>query len=339
MRTVHNVVVLDDYQGLAGELADWSACGPDVAVTFVREHLDGAELARAAAGAEILVLTRERSALPRTVLERLPALRHVVFTGSQNASIDFAATSEAGILVTRAHVPGSSVVEFVWALIFAVTKQVAREDRALRQGRWQETMGVDLAGATLGLAGLGNLGQGMLPVAQAIGMHVIAWSEHLKPELARSLEVEPVSKEDLLGRSDVLSVHLRLSARTTGLIGSAELALMKPTAYLVNTSRGPIIDERALVDALRRGDIAGAALDVFDVEPLPAGHPLLDLPNVVLTPHLGYVTRNRLGAAYEQVVENIKSYVLGSPINVVREQARRAPYEPGGHPMSQPCTL
>lgn len=314
---MRNVVVLDDYQGLAAELADWAACGPDVSVTFVREHLDGDELVRAVAGAEILVLTRERTALPGTVLKRLPDLRHVVFTGSQNATIDYAAAAEAGVLVTRAPTPGSSVVEFVWALILAVTKHVAREDRALRRGRWQETMGIDLAGATLGLAGLGNLGQAMLPFAAALGMHVIAWSEHLDPDLARSLGVTPVSKADLMARCDVLSVHLRLSERTTGLFGAEDLARMRPTSYLVNTSRGPIVDERALVDVLRRGAIAGAALDVFDVEPLPAGHPLLELPNVVLTPHLGYVTRGRLGAAYGQAVENIRSSLLGSPINVV----------------------
>lgn len=322
MEKVHKVVVLDDYQGLAKELADWAACGPDVSVTFVREHLDDDELARAVAGAGILVLTRERTALPKTVLDQLPDLRHVIFTGSQNASIDFEAAADAGVLVTRARTRGSSVVEFAWALILAVTKQVVREDRALRQGRWQETMGVDLAGATLGLAGLGNLGRGMLPFAGAMGMRVIAWSEHLEPDFARSLGVEPVSKADLLARSDVLSVHLRLSERTTGLFRAADLARMKPTSYLVNTSRGPIVDERALLDVLRRGTIAGAALDVFDVEPLPADHPFLALPNVVITPHLGYVTRNRLGAAYEQAVENIKSYLRGSPINVVQPAGR-----------------
>jgi phosphoglycerate dehydrogenase-like enzyme len=267
---------------------------------------------------------RERTRFGADVLSQLPGLRLVITTGMRNASLDVDHLLARDVVVCGTQGTGAtpaagvpSTVEVAWALIFAVAKRVTQEDRAIRSGRWQLDLPTNLAGATLGLAGLGNLGAAMVAPAHAFGMDVVAWSEHLSDERAAEVGVRRVSKDDLLAAADFLSVHLVLSERTRGLIAGAELVQMKPTAALINTSRGPIVDEAALVAALRVGVIAGAGLDVYDREPLPAGHPLTTLPNVVLLPHLGYVSEGGMRHMYGQVVEDIAAFLAGAPIRTI----------------------
>ena len=317
------MAVLDDYQGRAHEFAEWDSLGAEVQVTFFGRPVPPDALADALAEFEVLVLMRERTAFPREVLERLSGLQLVVTTGMRNASLDVEHLRERGVPVSGTGMTGSSAqglgstVEVAWALILAVCKRVTHEDRALRDGQWQLDLPTNLGGATLGLAGLGRLGGAMVAPARVFGMDVIAWSEHLTDERAAEFGVSSVSKEQLLGRSDVLSIHLVLSDRTRGLFGAAELALMKPTAALINTSRGPIVDERALVEALRSGTIAAAGLDVYDQEPLPADHELLSLENTVLLPHLGYVSEQALRSMYADVVADIAAFRAGAPIRLL----------------------
>ena len=316
--------VLDDYQRRAHEFADWDSLGDGVRVTYLHEPIDASALAQTLAEFEVLVLMRERTAFPREVLEQLPKLRLLVTTGMGNASVDVDYLLGRGVVVSgtggvggprRAGVP--STTEVAWALIFALFKRVTIEDRALRAGKWQLDLPGILAGATLGLAGLGRLGGSMVAPARAFGLAVVAWSQNLTEERAAGLGVERVSKRELLERSDVLSIHLVLSDRTRGLFGASELASMKPGAVLVNTSRGPIVDERALIEALRSQTIAGAGLDVFDREPLPAGHELTTLENTVLLPHLGYVSEPALRAMYADAVQDIAAFAAGEPIRLL----------------------
>ena len=326
------VAVLDDYHRVAHTLADWGSLGVEVA--FFDQPLAREQLPGALAEFDTLVLMRERTAFPREVLERLPGLELVVTTGMRNAALDVDYLRERGVRVCGTGIPGygasdplgpggggpggvASTTEVTWALILALFKRVAWEDRAIRQGIWQQGLPSNLAGATLGLAGLGRLGAQMVGPARAFGMEVIAWSQNLTAERAAAAGATCVGRDELLESSDVLSIHLVLSGRTRGLIGAAELALMKPTAFLVNTSRGPIVDESALVAALRSGEIAGAGLDVFAVEPLPSDSELPGLDNVVLTPHLGYVSAEGLGEMYGQVVEDIAAHLRGEPIRVI----------------------
>jgi len=323
---VTRVAVLDDYQFRGYELADWASLGPEVIVEFFHRRIEPGHLPLVLGGFNVLVLMRERTRFDRAVLSQLPALELVVTTGMRNASLDVAYLNERGVPVsgtdgTGAARPGGvpSTAEVAWALILAAVKRVAVEDRAIRSGAWQLGVPTNLAGSTLGLAGLGHLGAAMVGPARAFGMEVIAWSENLTDARATEVGVTRVAtKEELLARSDVLSIHLVLSERTRGLFGEAELHRMKPTAVLVNTSRGPIVDERALITALRRRRIAAAALDVFDREPLPAHHPLTDLDNVVLTPHLGYVSESGLRHMYGQVVEDIAAFRRGEPIRRIQ---------------------
>ncbi len=318
------IAVLDDYQRRAREFADWDSLGTGADVMFFHEAIDRSALPAALADFDVLVLMRERTAFPREVLERLPNLQLLVTTGMRNASVDVDYLHQRGVTVsgtggigapTSAGLP--STVEVAWALIFAVLKRVTIEDRAVRDGNWQLDLPRNLAGATLGLAGLGRLGGSMVAPARVFGMDVIAWSEHLTDERTAELGVRKVSKAELLESSDVLSIHLVLSDRSRGLFGAADLALMKPTAVLINTSRGPIVDEPALIEALRTRQIAAAGLDVFDREPLPPDHELLELENTVLLPHLGYVNEVALRTMYEQVVEDIAAFRDGAPIRVV----------------------
>ncbi|HEY3942104.1 MAG TPA: D-2-hydroxyacid dehydrogenase family protein [Acidimicrobiales bacterium] len=315
-----NVAVLDDYQGRARELADWASLGPAVSVDFFREPIGQDDLARTLERFEVLVLMRERTAFPRTVLERLPNLQLLVTTGMANASVDVGYLGERGVIVSGTggtsgpQPPGlPSPVEVAWALILAAVKRVTVEDRAIRSGSWQLDLPSTLGGTTLGLAGLGRLGGAMVAPARTFGMSVVAWSENLTDERAEQLGVQRVSKEELLARSDVLSIHLVLSDRTRGLFGAPELALLRPGAVLINTSRGPIVDETALVDALARG-VLTAGLDVYDREPLPAGHPLTTLDNAILLPHVGYVSPEGFRVMYGQAVEDIEAFLAGSPI-------------------------
>jgi phosphoglycerate dehydrogenase-like enzyme len=315
--TLH-VTVLDDYQGAARRFADWDRLGPDAAVTFRREHLNtDDELVAALAGTEVVVAMRERTPFTRARLERLPDLRLLVTTGMVNAAIDLAAAHDLGVEVRGTGSLPTPTAELTWGLIIGLLRHIPAEDHAVRTGGWQHTIGPDLAGHTLGVVGLGNLGERVARVGTAFGMRVIAWSQNLTAERAAEVGVELVGKEELFATSDVITVHLILSRRTRGLIGAAELGLMQPTSYLVNTSRGPLIDEAALVAALRDGRIAGAALDVYDTEPLPVDHPLRALSNTVLTPHLGYVTTGTYEVYFRDAVEDIVAWQRDEELRVL----------------------
>ena len=311
------VVALDDYQGLVEQ---YSLAGrPDGAEwAAVREHLDGDALVGALDDAAVIVAMRERTRFGRDLFARLPDLRLLITTGLRNASIDLQAAADHGVIVCgTSGPPSANTAELAWALILALVRHLPAEAAAVRAGRWQHTVGTDLLGSTLGLAGLGRIGRQMARIAQAFEMEVIAWSQNLDPAVAAGAGVRAVSKEDLFGAADVVSVHLVLSDRTRGLIAERELRAMKPTAYLVNTSRGPIIDSAALLRALSEGWIAGAGLDVYDTEPLPAGDPLRDAPRTVLTPHLGYVTARTMSHWYEDAVEDIAAWQRGEPVRVL----------------------
>jgi phosphoglycerate dehydrogenase-like enzyme len=313
---VTRVIVLDDYQGRAAGLAEWSSL-PDTDVRFIGAHLEGDDLLAALADAEVVVAMRERTAFPRALLEQLPQLRLLVTTGMANAAIDLSGAAARGVTVTGTRSFGNGTTELTWAVLLGLVKHLASEDAALRVGRWQTEIAGDLYGATLGLIGFGRLGRAMVPIAKAFTMEVIAWSQNLDPEDATAAGVEPVGKDELFRRSDIVSIHTRLSERTHHLVGKKELAAMKPTALLVNTSRGPIVDEAALVQALRDKTIAGAALDVFDSEPLAPDHPLLGLRNTVLSPHLGYASERNLAAMYSDAVEDIAAFLGGAPLRVL----------------------
>jgi phosphoglycerate dehydrogenase-like enzyme len=311
--------VLDDYQGVALEMADWAPVLDRVDVRVLHEHISDVDmLVEELRNAEIVVLMRERTPIARAVLQRLPALRLLITTGMRNASIDLVAAAERGVLVCGTGGLATGTPELTWALILNLMRHVTGENARLRAGGWQRTIGTDLAGAQLGLLGLGRIGAQVARVGRAFGMDVWAWSENLTPERAGEVGVRlAASKAELLASSDVVSIHLVLSERTHGLLGADDLAVMRPSAYLVNTSRGPIVDEGALIEALRGGRIAGTGLDVFDVEPLPADHPFRTLPNVLATPHLGYVTGGGYRIFYRDVVEDIAGYLGGAPVRVV----------------------
>ena len=318
-----NVAVLDDYQMRAHEFADWSSLGSDVNVTFFSEPMDEKTLVRALVDFEILVLMRERTPFPGHVLEQLPALRLVVTAGMNSAKTDLQYLKDqniriCGTFVENAGAQGvTSTAECAWALIFATAKRLVVEDRAMRAGKWQLGIPSNLAGLTLGLAGLGVLGAQMVAPAKVFGMHVIAWSEHLTDERSVECEVRRVTKDELLREADVLSIHLVLSDRTHGLFGAVEFEMMKSTAILINTSRGPIVDEMALVDALRTGQISSAGLDVFDREPVAPENALLGLDNVVLSPHMGFASEHYFRFHYGQMVEDIRCFLQGKPIRVI----------------------
>ncbi len=310
-------VVLDDYQRVAEGLAAWpSLAGWSVEFVHARLASEDAVVDRLAA-ADAVVVMRERTPLPATVLERLPRLRLVVTGGMRNAAVDLDAAARTGVTVCG--VPGASpaTAELAWALLLALLRSVPLEDAALRRGRWQSTVGTGLAGRTLGLVGLGNLGRRMVPVAEAFGMAVLAWSPNLTDQAAERAGAVRCAKDELFRRSDVVSLHLVLSERSRGTVGREELALLGPQGYLVNTSRAGLVDTAALLEALHGGTIAGAALDVFDVEPLPAGDPLLSAPNTVLSPHLGYVTRDNLAHWYGGAVRALRAFAEGAPVHVL----------------------
>ena len=315
---MHRIAVLDDYQSAAAGFADWSLVPGPVDVVEFADHLaDEDALVDRLTPFEVVVAMRERTPFPRTLLERLPHLRLLVTTGRRNASIDVAAAAERGITVcgTGSHAAGP--VELTWALILAVTRQVPLEDASVRAGGWQETVGTDLAGATLGVLGLGRLGERVARIGQAFDMDVVAWSQNLTGQRAAEVGVRLVDRDELFATADVLTVHLVLSDRTRGLVGRDELERMKPSAILVNTSRGPIVDEAALLDALSSSRIAGAGLDVFDTEPLAPDHPLRSAPRTVLTPHLGYVTEKTYEIFFREAVEDVAAFLAGSPIRVL----------------------
>jgi phosphoglycerate dehydrogenase-like enzyme len=311
------VAILDDYQAAAVEFADWSQLPADTEVVPFREHInDDDELVALLGGFDVVVAMRERTPFSRARLERLGDLRLLVTTGMHNAAIDMDAARELGIVVTGTGGMLTPTSELTWGLLLSLARQIPQEDRNVREGGWQQTVGTDLAGATLGVVGLGNLGALVASVGRAFRMDVIAWSQNLTQERAEKVGVRRVEKDEVFETADFLSVHLVLSERSRGLIGPRELSLMKPTAYLVNTSRGPIVDEIALISALEQGRLAGAGLDVFDQEPLPPNHPFRRLPNVVITPHIGYVSRQCYQIFFREIVEDIAGYLRGEPIRV-----------------------
>jgi phosphoglycerate dehydrogenase-like enzyme len=316
----HRCAILDDYQNVALKMADWSTIADEVEVTvFDRPLGEPAEIARALQGFSILALTRERTAFPRQLIDALPDVRLIVSTGERNPTLDVAAAKERGIVVCGTPVIGRPTTSIAIGLMLELTRRIGYESERLKAGAfWQSTVGPDIEGKTLGIIGLGKLGVRVAKIAKALGMKVIAWSQNLTAEKCREAGVEHAgSKEDLLRQSDIVSIHLVLSPRTRGLIGAKEFALMKPTAYLINTARGPIVDEAALLDALRNRKIAGAGLDVYDIEPLPVEHPLRKLDNVVLSPHLGYVTQENFRGSYGGVVEDIRAFLDGKPIRLL----------------------
>jgi len=311
--------ILDDYQNVALSMADWSKVEADLEIEVFNEHLGSPDKVVAALqGFVIVCAMRERTAFPRAVIEALPDLKLLITTGMRNASIDLEAAKAKGVVVCGTPAFGNATAAIATGLMLELARHIGYENARLKAGAtWQTTIGLDLEGLTLALLGLGKLGTRMAEIGQAFKMNVIAWSQNLTPEKCTEAGVWYVSREELFHRADFLSIHLQLSERTRGLIGAEEFGLMKPTAYLINTSRGPIVEEAELIAALREKRVAGAGLDVFDIEPLPMAHPLRKLDNVVLTPHLGYVAEQNYRAFFTGMVDNIRAFVDGKPVRVL----------------------
>ena len=306
------IAILDDYQNVALSMADWSALDGRAAITVFNDHLDGTD---AVVGRlqpfDIVCVMRERTPMTRAIIERLPKLRVIASTALRNASIDLEAAAERGVQVLHTGYSSAPTVELTWALILASSRNLIEENTALRTGAWQRNVGEELSGRTLGLLGVGNIGGEIARIGKAFGMTVIAWSQNLTAERAAAADAVRVPKDELFRRSDIVSIHLVLSSRSRGLVGATEFALMKSTARLVNTSRGPIVVEADLLDALKSRRIAGAAIDVFDQEPLPLDHPFRSLPNLLATPHIGYVSRAQYERFYQDTVSNIVRWLDG----------------------------
>jgi phosphoglycerate dehydrogenase-like enzyme len=324
------VAILDDYQQVSLASTDWSTVRPLAEIDVFAKHIASTEaLVSALEPYDVIVAMRERTFFDASRLSQLPQLRLLVTTGMANTSIDLAAASAQGITVCGTGGSAYSTAELTWGLILALVRHIPEEDRRMKtvgraggaalgvSGGWQQTVGTDLHGKKLGLVGLGHQGRTVAKIGRAFGMKLAAWSQNLDPDIAKKAHAEAVGKEELFSSCDVVTVHYKLGPRSVGLVGAAELALMKPSAYLVNTSRGPIVDSAALLSALRSGSIAGAALDVFDVEPLPLSDPLRSAPNVVLTPHLGYVTEDAYRVFYGNAAEDIVAFASGSPVRVL----------------------
>ena len=310
MGTLPKIAVLDDYQGVALKLADWSAVTARAQVVVFNDHLaDDDAVVERLRPFDVVCVMRERTPLRRAVIERLPNLKLIASTAKRNASIDAEAAAERGITVVHTSYTSTPTIELTWALILASSRHIVSENESLRAGGWQRSVGDDLADKTLGIIGLGSIGSQVAKIGLAFGMQVIAWSQNLTREAAAAAGARLVSKEELLREADVISVHLVLSGRTRGLIGAPEFALMKPSARFVNTSRGPIVVEAALIDALAKGQIAGAALDVYDVEPLPPDHPYRRADHLLATPHIGYVSHGLYERFYRDTVANIIAWL------------------------------
>ncbi len=304
------IAILDDYQNVALRMADWSALARRAQITVFNDHVSAIDdVVARLLPFDVVCVMRERTPLSRQVIERLPQLKLIASTGHRNASIDVAAAQERGITITATGYRASPTVELTWGLILAGARRILQESQAVRNGGWQTTLGAGLHGKTLSVMGLGRIGARVAQVAHAFEMRVIAWSQNMTPEAADASGATLVTKSELFRQADVLTIHLVLSKRTYGLVGANELALMKPTALLINTSRGPIVDEAALIKALESRAIAGAAIDVFDQEPLPAHHPFRVLDNVLATPHIGYVEEDLYRTFYEDVVTSITKWL------------------------------
>jgi phosphoglycerate dehydrogenase-like enzyme len=315
--------ILDDYQGVALDMADWSPIRARSVEIAVERHafVDEDAVVRALADSEFVAAMRERTPFLKSVVDRLPKLKLLITTGMRNASFDMAALKDRGVTVCGTGGPGGvneDTAELAWGLILGAARRIAEDHQFMRQGGWQTRIGHRVAGKTLGLLGLGRLGSAVARVGLAFGMKAIAWSQNLTAERASEQGVERVEKDELFRRADILSVHLVLSPRSRGLVGAREIGLMKPNAILVNTSRGPICDTEAIVAALRAGRLAYAGFDVYDKEPLPIDHPLRTAPNVILTPHIGYVTQENYRSFYPQIVENVVALLDGNPVRVIQ---------------------
>ena len=308
------IAVLDDYQDIALKMADWSSIPGNPEIKVFNDHVSDVELlVQRLLPFDVLCIMRERTPMTAALLDRLPNLKLIASTGARNAAIDLEAAKRRAIEIRHTGYRAAPTIEFTWALILALARSIAVENASLRNGGWQTAVGADLHDKVLGVLGLGNIGSRVAEIGRAFGMHVIAWSQNLTQEKAEASGARLVSREKLFREADFLTIHLVLSARSRGTVGKPELGLMKPTAFLINTSRGPIVDEAALVEALRDQKIAGAALDVFDQEPLPAEHPFRHLPNVLATPHLGYGTRSLYEIFYQDTVTNIKAWLSEAP--------------------------
>jgi D-3-phosphoglycerate dehydrogenase len=315
----HRCAVLDDYQNIALSMADWSPVKSELDIKIFNEPFGGSEEAlQALQGFPIICAMRERTAFPRQVIEALPDLRLLITTGARNNSIDVAAAKERDVVVCGTPSFGNPTAGITVGLMLEMTRRIGYEHARLKAGApWQSTIGLDLEGLTLGVIGLGKLGVRVSNLAKAFGMKTIAWSQNMTPEKAREHAIDYVSKEELFRQADIVTVHVQLSDRTRGLIGAKEIGVMKPSAYLINTSRGPIIEDTALLAALREKRIAGAGLDVFDVEPLPLDHPYRKMDNVVITPHLGYVSVQNYRGYFKGIVEDIRAWLDGKPVRVI----------------------
>jgi phosphoglycerate dehydrogenase-like enzyme len=312
------IAVLDDYQSVARDMADWSGLEREHEITFfddIYEGLDG--FARRLEPFEIVCIMRERSPIGRDLIERLPNARLFVTAGMRNAAIDLDACAERGITVLGTGGSAQATPELAWGMMLSLARNIHIENARMREGKWITTLGIDMQGKTLGILGLGRLGTKMAQIAKAFDMNVIAWSQNLTNETAAAAGATRVDKATLFAEADFITIHYKLGERSRGLVGAAELALMKPTAYLVNTSRGPIVDTDALIAALTEGRIAGAGIDVYDAEPLPPDHPIRTCPRTLLTPHLGYVTDGTYRAFYGEIVESLESWLAGNPIRVL----------------------
>lgn len=309
------IAILDDYQNAASEMADWSPLAGRAEVTVFNDHLsDLNAIVERLLPFEVLCVMRERTPLPRSIIERLPRLKLIASTGPRNAAIDVQAAADRGIVVTHTGYESTSTIEMVWALILASARHVALENAHLRAGGWQIKVGDCLRGKTLGVLALGNVGAEVARIGGAFGMKVIAWSQNLTADKAQACGARLVSKQELFRAADFLTIHVVLSERTKGIVGAAELQAMKPSARLINTSRGPIVNEQALIESLRERRIAGAALDVFDVEPLPADHPFRSMGNVLATPHAGYVARELYRTFYGDTVTHVMQWLAQQPV-------------------------
>jgi D-3-phosphoglycerate dehydrogenase len=315
----YRCAILDDYQNVALQVADWSKVKGDVELKVFNETIGPADkLVAALKGVNIVCLMRERTPFPRSVIDALPDLKLIVTSGARNAAIDVAAAAERKIPVCGTETVGQPTAALTIGLMLELTRRIGFEDAKLKSGaRWQTTLGIELYGKTLGVVGLGKLGGKVAAIAKALDMNVIAWSQNLTADKAKAGGATLVSKEELFRQSDFITVHLQLSQRTRGLIGASDFALMKSTAYFINTSRGPIADEKALLAVLQSRKIAGAGIDVYDIEPLPLDHPFRKLDNAVITPHLGYVTLENYRRFYGQMVENIRAWLDGKPVRVI----------------------
>src|SRR5580698_8584680 len=306
----YKIAVLDDYQGVALESADWSVLRDRAEITVFQDHLaDPDAVIERLRPFDVVCVMRERTPLPRSLIDRLPNLKLIASTGAGNVSIDGVAAAERGIAVVHTGYRSDATIEFTWALILAAARNIVTESNSVRSGGWQRGVGTDLRGKTLGILGLGRIGSQVARIGSAFGMNPVAWSQNLTPEGAKAAGATLVSKEQLFEQADILTIHLVLSNRTRGLVAAAELGRMKSTARLINTSRGPIVDEQALINALQRRQIAGAAVDVFEVEPLPPSHPFRTLDNVLATPHIGYVSRGLYATFYGDSVANIGKWL------------------------------